>query len=42
MSLNCGDINPSKEEVIDTTTKKYTFLGIKSNVSCKATATKSE
>lgn len=42
MSLNCGDINPSKEESIDTTTKKYTFLGIKSNISCKATATKSE
>lgn len=42
MSLNCGGINPSKEEVIDSTTKKYTFLGIKSNISCKATASLSE
>ncbi len=42
MSLSCGGINPSKEESIDTTTKKYTFLGIKSNISCKATAVKSE
>lgn len=42
MSLDCGDIKPSSETPIDSTTIKYSFLGIKSNISCKATATKSE
>lgn len=42
MSLDCGDILPSSTEDIDSTTKKYIFKGVKSNISCKASAKISE
>ena len=42
MSLDCGDILPSSTEDIDGTTKKYIFKGVKSNISCKASAKISE
>ena len=42
MSLDCGDILPSSTEDVDSTTKKYIFKGVKSNISCKASAKISE
>ena len=42
MTLDCGNILPSNTEDVDSTTKKYIFKGIKSNISCKVTAKVSE
>ena len=41
-TINCGDVNPSKIDDINNTTRKYTFLSIKDNISCKVTATRIE
>lgn len=42
MSIDCGNTLPSNTEDVDSTTKKYTFKGVKNNISCKVTATLSE
>lgn len=42
MTLDCGDILPSTTEDVDSTTKKYTFKGVKNNISCKVSAKISE
>lgn len=41
-SLDCGGVSPSKSEDINATTRKYTFLAIKNNITCKVTATRIE
>ena len=41
MSVNCGDVKPTTEE-IDSYTIKYNFLSMTKNISCKVTATRSE
>ena len=41
-NLSCGDITPSKVEDINSSTKKYTFLSVTNNISCKVTAVKDE
>lgn len=41
-NLSCGDITPSKVEDINSSTKKYTFLSVTSDISCKVTAVRDD
>jgi hypothetical protein len=41
-SLDCDGVSPSKVEDINATNKKYTFLAMNKNITCKVTATRIE
>ena len=41
-TIDCGGITPSKVDDINSTTKKYTFLAITKDITCKVTATRIE
>ncbi len=41
-TMTCGGVAPSNVEDVNSTTKKYTFLAIKKDITCKVTATRIE
>ncbi len=41
-TINCGGVSPSTVDEINSTTKKYTFLAITKDITCKVTARRTE